>query len=124
MPHRQIVEVRSYAMARQQARAAVSVESIEEQVTKAAYLFVQEILRVLGNSTLVELALLTGRGSPVDEREEEPAALEGEPKRSPRTMAAVARVEPERKVSKRISSVRKAAGTKPVECPVPGCREP
>ena len=86
--------------------------SLERRLADAATTFAQEILRVLGTSTLSNLTALTGKQTAP------------EPKEKPQQ--EIDPIEPQRRkqTSPRTRTLRKLAGTKPVTCPVPGCETP
>ena len=97
--------------------AAVST-AIEEALTDAAGAFAQEILRILGSSTLSELTQLAGRAA------EGTVAYRRGPGRPPKMERLRPGRVPTKKPSPRTSALRRMAGTKPVPCPMQGCQNP
>lgn len=86
------------------------VASIQNQLTEAANMFAREILRILRATTLSDLTMLAGKAAPA----------------APSRGAVAAVVEDDggqrrKRPSPRTSTLRRIAGTKPVECPVQGC---
>jgi hypothetical protein len=100
--------------------------SIQEQLAAAAQTFAVEVLRILSASTLADLTSLAGQAVPAPEM---PRRV-GRPPAAPLPPAEAQAPAPgplseeRRPVEPRTSALRKMAGTKPVECPVPGCSTP
>jgi hypothetical protein len=93
---------------------------IQTQLTQAAHTFAQEILRILRQTTLSELTALAGR-QPVGAGADAERALAPGPAAAPLPAAKPAK---RKKPTPRTSTLRRIAGTKPVECPVQGCKSP
>ena len=98
--------------------AESDTDSIQEALTDAAGAFAQEILRILGSSTLSELTQLAGRAA------EGTVAYRRGPGRPPKMERLRPGRVPTKKPSPRTSALRRMAGTKPVPCPMQGCQNP
>lgn len=97
--------------------ADTGTDTIQEALTDAANAFAQEILRILGSTTLSELTQLAGRAA------EGAVTYRRGPGRPPKIERGRVRI-PTKKPSPRTSALRRMAGTKPVPCPVQGCENP
>lgn len=96
---------------------------IQERLTVAAYAFAEEVLRILGESTMADLAALAGHsleGIPPRRGPGRPSKAEAELAK----LAALAKAIPAKRVPPRTSVLRRMAGTKPVPCPVQDCKNP
>jgi hypothetical protein len=83
--------------------------SLPEQLTEAATAFTRELLRIIGGTTLTNLCAIGAEPGPRElaVARQVSNVTEGEG-RAPRP-------------GKRTNALRRAAGTRPVSCPVPGC---
>lgn len=100
--------------------------SIQEQLAAAAQTFAVEVLQILSASTLADLTSLAGQATPVPELPRGPGrpAAASLPLAGDQDPGAGAGDDERRPVAPRTSALRKMAGTKPVQCPVPGCSSP
>jgi hypothetical protein len=97
----------------------VSIQSsIQQSLSQAAQEFAQQILGILGASTLTELSALSGR------RVEPGAATRPGPNGAQATAPIGNGLALKKNPTPRTSALRRQAGTKPVQCPVEGCTSP